>query len=448
MEIFVGKTVKIKSREWFNENEDINHRVVLEGIPFWANMADIYCSKIRKISKIDGANIYLEGEPSYVFSKKLFDEEFDEKNYPKLKYKVGDKVKVKSLDWYNCYANLVTGSIVYDNNTFMRAMSKYCSCYLTIKKINNLNNYEVIENSWQWSDEMLDASSLITSNNNNSNKYKVGDRVKVKSKEWYLTHSGDRGIVNCIDSNGKRLSFTSEMKRYCNTFMTIKSIRYDNRYTVTDNIYVWCDSMLEEVVEPALKAEIIIPKFNIGDVVTFTSITTGKLYIFTIKDISQEDIYVYESEIIFTDYSLEKIGKLPPKNTHFKFCRGDKVRFLNNVEIEGLTELNKKAISAGMYQYIGKQLTIEYTFFDLNRQPRYKMEGSNEIWSGWMLKYTSENSEDNENTKITTETNILSNCKTKLNIIKTKNLNLKISSEVKIQLKPKKPIKYESCSSS
>lgn len=52
-----------------------------------------------------------------------------------MKYKVGDKVKIKSLDWYN--ANKDFNDEVHTRATFVKEMSNYCGKEATIVNINN-----------------------------------------------------------------------------------------------------------------------------------------------------------------------------------------------------------------------------------------------------------------------------------------------------------------------
>ena len=48
-----------------------------------------------------------------------------------MKYKVGDKVKIRSLDWYN--ANKTEGVEVFlEGSVFLQLMSKYCGKVATI----------------------------------------------------------------------------------------------------------------------------------------------------------------------------------------------------------------------------------------------------------------------------------------------------------------------------
>ena len=72
-----------------------------------------------------------------------------------MNYKVGDKVRIKSLDWYN--ENKTTyGNVLFDNAVFVKEQSLYCGCVLTIRLVTN-NSYHVIENDYYWTDEMIEG---------------------------------------------------------------------------------------------------------------------------------------------------------------------------------------------------------------------------------------------------------------------------------------------------
>ena len=74
-----------------------------------------------------------------------------------MKYNVGDKVRIKSLDWYN--ENKTTyGNVLFDNAVFVKEQSLYCGCVLTIRLVTN-NSYHVIENNYYWTDEMIEGKS-------------------------------------------------------------------------------------------------------------------------------------------------------------------------------------------------------------------------------------------------------------------------------------------------
>lgn len=71
------------------------------------------------------------------------------------KYKVGDRVVVKSLEWYNRNKN-------YDGNVnvpqcFVSEMSRFCGQVLTISYVYPNSCYHVIEAGFSWSDEMFEG---------------------------------------------------------------------------------------------------------------------------------------------------------------------------------------------------------------------------------------------------------------------------------------------------
>ena len=79
-----------------------------------------------------------------------------------MKYKVGDKVRIKSLDWYN--ENKDTNECVDLRKTtnshhyFNKAMSRFCDDVVTIDKVFD-TYYDVIEDAgcYFWTDEMIEG---------------------------------------------------------------------------------------------------------------------------------------------------------------------------------------------------------------------------------------------------------------------------------------------------
>lgn len=73
-----------------------------------------------------------------------------------MKYKVGDKVKIKSLDWYNANRDY-NGNVECGFYYFIEEMSKYCGKILTIGEVYR-NEYELQEGeNFIWTDEMFDS---------------------------------------------------------------------------------------------------------------------------------------------------------------------------------------------------------------------------------------------------------------------------------------------------
>lgn len=78
-----------------------------------------------------------------------------------MKYKVGDKVRIKSIDWYNKNKN-EDGDIYFNNNSFVSDMSEYCGKVATIiKKCDKYYKLDIDKNKgdWYWTDDMLDDMS-------------------------------------------------------------------------------------------------------------------------------------------------------------------------------------------------------------------------------------------------------------------------------------------------
>lgn len=97
-------------------------------------------------------------------------------------------------------------------------------------------------------------------------KYKVGDKVRVKSLEWYNENKNSSGSIHC-DS---RVFFVSDMSKFCGSIFTIKDIDIDlGAYNVEENIYYWTDNMLEGLVEsnekPVVFENIVFPNENYAD---------------------------------------------------------------------------------------------------------------------------------------------------------------------------------------
>ena len=85
-------------------------------------------------------------------------------------------------------------------------------------------------------------------------KYKVGDRVRIKSLEWYNRYT------NGTEVKCKHFLFICDMKKYCGQIMTINVVggfSYD--MIEDDGTYVWTDEMIEGLVEEEVD---LIPKFG------------------------------------------------------------------------------------------------------------------------------------------------------------------------------------------
>lgn len=76
-------------------------------------------------------------------------------------------------------------------------------------------------------------------------KYSVGQKVKIRSLEWYQDNVNRYGIIEC----GK-YEFFEPMNEYCGKVVTIKRIDDDNYRIDTDKgTFCWTDEMIEGLAE-------------------------------------------------------------------------------------------------------------------------------------------------------------------------------------------------------
>ena len=85
-----------------------------------------------------------------------------------MKYKVGDTVKIKSIDWFNAQEKDSGGDIhIYSVNNivyFTKDMSNYCSKEAKIEDIridDNIYFLDVDKRCYEWTDEMLDENYIF-----------------------------------------------------------------------------------------------------------------------------------------------------------------------------------------------------------------------------------------------------------------------------------------------
>ena len=105
-----------------------------------------------------------------------------------MKYKVGDKVRIKSLDWYNENKD-DDGIVELSTHVFIPEMIEHCGRIVTIKDVfedtvGNAVYYYMEEIVWDWTDEMIEG---LTERNGKTYPYKIGDRVILKGKNRCAT---------------------------------------------------------------------------------------------------------------------------------------------------------------------------------------------------------------------------------------------------------------------
>ena len=82
-------------------------------------------------------------------------------------------------------------------------------------------------------------------------KHKVGDRVKVKSLEWYYSLPEDYELIYGIIERGRYDHFVEDMSEYCGRIVEISDIVEANKheyYRIKEDYeeFYWSDYMFEE----------------------------------------------------------------------------------------------------------------------------------------------------------------------------------------------------------
>ena len=93
-----------------------------------------------------------------------------------MKYKVGDKVRIKSLDWYNENRNIL-GNVDCGDALMTFEKIRFCGKIVTISSISDVTDTYGIEEDnglWIWTDEMIEG---LVERNGKTYPYKIGDRV-------------------------------------------------------------------------------------------------------------------------------------------------------------------------------------------------------------------------------------------------------------------------------
>ena len=82
------------------------------------------------------------------------------------------------------------------------------------------------------------------------NKYKIGNKVRVKSLDWYMLNKDEYGNV-VFSGDVIKPSFTHIMSRYCGQVMTIVNIDSDGDYTMKEDNggFCWCEDMFKGLAE-------------------------------------------------------------------------------------------------------------------------------------------------------------------------------------------------------
>ena len=194
----------------------------------------------------------------------------DETNKPILK--VSDKVRIKSKEWFTSQYKSNREDIEPPeeyNRPFFDFMEQYCGNICTIKYIYSNNVIKFNESDEAWESWMFDIVEP-------AHEYKVGDKVRIKPKEWFDSQPKDRD-GDIPSPNEKGLYFTTKMSNFCGEVFTIESID-DFCIYLEENNEGWKPWMFDLVDED---------KIEVGDLVT----NKDKIQYVIVENLSESNYY-------------------------------------------------------------------------------------------------------------------------------------------------------------
>ena len=262
-----------------------------------------------------------------------------------MKYKVGDKVRINSIDWYNENKSK-RGFICFDYANFIPEMSRYCGEILTINQVvEEYKQYLVSECPFSWTDEMIEG--LVEEETKPELKFKVGDKVRIKDLDWYNKNKDEYGNIELSTH-----FFISEMSEFCGKIVTIKDVFEDIDdsvvYYMDEVDFDWTNEMIECLVERNGKTypykigdRVILKKNNRYATITDLKYNSFGNLSYYIKIDNDTDISTdCPTELLLPyDDTMVENGFIEKEPTKPKFNIGDKVystTWQRNVIIQGI----------------------------------------------------------------------------------------------------------------
>lgn len=131
-----------------------------------------------------------------------------------MKHKIGDVVRVKSLNWYNANKNH-NGNVTGLGETFINTMSKLCGKLVTISAITKYSYYHISEDKYKynWTDDMFEED--------------MNNEIRIEVPEGYCIDE-ENSTFECIKFKKK-----SEIQIH----QTVRGVRVDTpecSFTILD----------------------------------------------------------------------------------------------------------------------------------------------------------------------------------------------------------------------
>lgn len=189
-------------------------------------------------------------------------------------------------------------------------------------------------------------------------KFKVGDKVRVRSLEWYNKEKNENGEIV------KGRIFVEEMSQFCNKILTIKDI-YVDFYLVEENSNNWQDWMFENEIIKDIKKRILTKEVAQAVVRCSKYILKNKdenanlqkkLFEIGCKWASGSENLMYEDcKYLYVNQNLIiTMGEVGEADFYRKIPSAElEVNDVLNIEIKDITMETKEMTQQEIYEYLG-----------------------------------------------------------------------------------------------
>ena len=150
-------------------------------------------------------------------------------------------------------------------------------------------------------------------------RHKVGDKVRVKSLDWYNANKNQSGYLTGLDE-----TFVDEMSKLCGKLVTIDSVaKYCYHINEDEYKYNWTDAMFEEDIHNEVRIEVpegycIDEENSTFECIKFKKKPEVKIYTTSVGvrvDTPECSFYILDKEDLpIEGYSSFKLAKLHHKD--------------------------------------------------------------------------------------------------------------------------------------
>jgi hypothetical protein len=113
-----------------------------------------------------------------------------------MRYKRGDRVKIKSLDWYNENKDQ-HGKVACGYHVFTEDMSKFCGCTMIVCRRSNLGVMTMGGSASYWTDEMIEGLADVEPQDKMVSLEQVCECLKNIIDDDVLVKCGS--VIKCMD---------------------------------------------------------------------------------------------------------------------------------------------------------------------------------------------------------------------------------------------------------